>query len=124
MKRILLTETQLLRLTKSLVRENIIHNGHNINYNPDGTINVNKIKIRLLHTQNPLDLFNKGPWEINIVKLNKQDKGLDFETKKGKKGLIPIKVLDDLINYVNSNDRNNKLLMNGGLAGDILAKKV
>ncbi len=124
MKKIVITEAQLKNLTKFLVTENIEINGSNISYNPDGTINVNGVKIRLIHTQNPLPLSGKGPWEINIVKLNKQDKGLDFETKKGRKGLIPFNVLNGLISYVKSNDRNNKYLMDGGPAGDILAKKV
>lgn len=124
MKKIVITESQLERLTKSLVTENIAHNGNQINYNSDGTINVNNVKIRLIHTKNPTPFSGDGPWEINIVKLNKQDKGLDFETKKGKKGLIPVNVLDDLIIYAKSSDRNNKFLMSGGLAGDILAKKV
>jgi len=128
MKKIVITETQLKRLTKFLVTESVNYNDTIISYNPDGTISVKDksidVKIRLIHTKNPTPLSGDGPWEINIVNLNLQDKGLNFETKKGRKGLIPKNVLDSLINYVKSNDRNNKFLMDGGLAGQIFAKKV
>jgi hypothetical protein len=122
MKKILITESQLKRLTKNLVTENIVYNGNKISYNSDGTINVNNIKIRLIHTNKPL--IGKGEYEINIVELKLEKDGLHFTTKMGISKVIPLNVLIVLTNYAKSKDTNDKYLMDGKSAGDVYARKV
>jgi hypothetical protein len=122
MKKIVITESQLKKLTKFLVTESIDYNGNTISYNPDGTINVNKVKIRLIHTNKPI--IGQGQYEINIVDLKLENDGLHFKTKMGISKVIPTNVLYVLTNYAKSNDRNDKYLMDGKSAGKIYAKKL
>jgi hypothetical protein len=127
MKKILLTETQLKKLTKSLLIENVIYKGNKITVNGDGTINVNNVKIRLTHSNNPIPLSGKGPWNINITKIWITNDGLRFDTIKRKNkedNILSYDILDKLINYTKQRNDESLSLMSNMLVGDIKANKV
>lgn len=124
MKKIIITESQLKKITKLLVMEqsnSINIEGRNGFINSDGTISLlnkfgKQIKIRL-----KTDRLG----DVNIVKFLKKDDGnYEIETRKGTNKEFNIKKVNSLINFVDSSETSSSPLDSSMLVGNLKAYKV
>lgn len=128
MKKIVITESQLERVTKSISEQFLTQpketnlEGRKAIINTDGTISIfsnatkNFVKIRF-------KTDNLG--DVNFRKFEKNLKGTEYdvETKMNKKLEFPPKKVLELLNFVDSNDKISDSLGGNFVTGTLKAYK-
>lgn len=124
MKKIVISESQLKKITKSLIAEQATNQtsieGRKAIINPDGTLsilnNIGKfIKIRL-KTENMGD--------VNVVKFVKTKKGnYQIETKLGVNKIFDLEKVKKLLNFVDSTEEISNPIDSSLLTGTLTAQK-
>jgi hypothetical protein len=130
MKKIVISESQLKRLTKSLVTEQTKLNlgglpvsldlSGDVKTNPNfGTLTFNiggkTIKVRLFTTK-----FGN----VNIVELKPKEDGAYIKTLKGREENLDNEMISKLVKFVQSQTSNDIKLDSSFLVGDLKAKKI
>lgn len=127
MKKIIITETQLKKITKLLISEQKMTNieGRKTTINPDGTLSIldklgRAVKIRLKTGRKIM-----GNDLVNIVKFfRKEDGDYEIETLKGTNKTFELDKVKQLINFVDSSDMESNPLDSSMITGPLKAFKV
>ena len=124
MKKIVISESQLKKITKSLIAEQSTNQtsieGRKAIINPDGTLsilnNIGKyIKIRLM---------TKNMGDVNVVKFVKTKKGnYQIETKLGVNKIFDLEKVKKLLNFVDSTEKISNPIDSSLLTGPLTAEK-
>lgn len=128
MKKIVITESQLERVTKSISEQFLTQpketnlEGRKAIINTDGTISIfsnttkNFVKLRF---------STKNMGDVNFRKFEKNPKGTkyDIETKLNKQLEFPIEKVVELLNFVDSNKKVSDSLGGNFVTGTLTAEK-
>jgi hypothetical protein len=140
MKKIVITETQLKRLTKSLVTEQSQINlgGLPVLLNKSGQT-PEEMEKKIVPKNNPnfgtltfniggktvrIRLFTSKYGDVNIVELQPKKDGAYIKTLKGREQNLDSDIVSKIIEFVKNPSLNDVKLDSSFLVGDLKAKKI
>lgn len=135
MKKIIITETQLKKITKALLNEqnNVRNLAGLITYlntnNPNdekkfGTLSVKNQSGKIVNIRFYAESFIKNAI-INIVDLiTNEDNSVHLKFKSGREKTINSNIVSNVINYINDNNNNQPLEIGSELGFTLFVKKV
>jgi hypothetical protein len=129
MKKIILTETQLKKLTNNIVLEQQTNlGGFPVSLDLNGDVNTNPnygtLTFKIGNKQIKVRLFTTRYGNVNIVKLIPKKDGAFIKTLKGREQILDSDMVSKMIDFIKNPDASDVKLDSSLLIGDLKAKKL